>query len=612
MTAPRTDVSPAEAAAALGRLVEEDGLGPAEFWKRFLPLLSKLTGAAESGALRADGDGGWKLIALHGTRLTPRQPGGGTLRALPQTLAGVGPGDVPSRLDPEDAPVPGHVVLTAPLAGEAGGLLAVVCDEDDADHSEGALGMAAALPGAMMVRRALVRARKDVEKMGRVVDVVAQTNAHDRLLAAAMAFCNSLSTQAACDRVSLGWSQGGYVKLLAMSRTEKFDRKMEAAGLLEAAMDEAADQDEEVVWPPAEKSGVISRDHEAFSRHEVMPHLCSLPLRVEDEVVAVITCERFESAFAADDVDALRLACDLVTPRLVELKKQDKWFGARWAARARKGLAKVVGPEHTWMKLLGLVLVVLLAVLIFTRMDYRATATGMMRSEKMAYVSTPFDGYINEVLVQPGDAVSEGDPLLRLDTRDLELEEIAAAADLDNYRRQEEKARAAGALADMRIAAAKVEQTEARLKLIRYRLDRSVIRAGFDGVVIEGDLRERLGTAIRQGETLFRLARTDSLYVEARLDERDFHHVQGAQTGEVALVARPRDHFPVRIERVEPAAIDGEEGKVFLVRCDFQGETMDWWRPGMSGVCKINCGERPLLWILTHRTVDFLRLKLWW
>jgi hypothetical protein len=32
----------------------------------------------------------------------------------------------------------------------------------------------------------------------------------------------------------------------------------------------------------------------------------------------------------------------------------------------------------------------------------------------------------------------------------------------------------------------------------------------------------------------------------------------------------------------------------------------------MSGVAKVNVGERNILWIFTHRTVDFLRLYLWW
>jgi len=37
----------------------------------------------------------------------------------------------------------------------------------------------------------------------------------------------------------------------------------------------------------------------------------------------------------------------------------------------------------------------------------------------------------------------------------------------------------------------------------------------------------------------------------------------------------------------------------------------DWWRPGMAGVAKIHVGHRSFLWILTHRTVDFLRMFFW-
>jgi hypothetical protein len=42
------------------------------------------------------------------------------------------------------------------------------------------------------------------------------------------------------------------------------------------------------------------------------------------------------------------------------------------------------------------------------------------------------------------------------------------------------------------------------------------------------------------------------------------------------------------------------------------GSPEEWWRPGMTGICKINAGDRSLLWILTHRTVEFLRMALWW
>jgi hypothetical protein len=32
----------------------------------------------------------------------------------------------------------------------------------------------------------------------------------------------------------------------------------------------------------------------------------------------------------------------------------------------------------------------------------------------------------------------------------------------------------------------------------------------------------------------------------------------------------------------------------------------------MTGVAKLDIGRRNLIWVLTRRTVDFLRLRLWW
>ena len=102
------------------------------------------------------------------------------------------------------------------------------------------------------------------------------------------------------------------------------------------------------------------------------------------------------------------------------------------------------------------------------------------------------------------------------------------------------------------------------------------------------------------------------MYVELKVDERDVHEVTGSATGEIAFVSRPDQKFPVKVERIDPVAVVEEEGNVFLVRAVFSEEAASWWRPGMSGVAKVNVGKRNVLWILTHRTIDFLRMFLWW
>ena len=137
------------------------------------------------------------------------------------------------------------------------------------------LRLLAQAPELYETRLAARQAGANVKKLATVLDLTSSLGAEKRFLAAAMTFCNGLATRYGCDQVSLGWLEGGYVRLRAMSRTEKFDRQMAAAQALEAAMEEALDQDEEVVWPRPEGATVITRDHERFTRDQKVEHLGS-------------------------------------------------------------------------------------------------------------------------------------------------------------------------------------------------------------------------------------------------------------------------------------------------------------------------------------------------
>jgi multidrug resistance efflux pump len=208
--------------------------------------------------------------------------------------------------------------------------------------------------------------------------------------------------------------------------------------------------------------------------------------------------------------------------------------------------------------------------------------------------------------------VTNGKPLLRLDTDELQLQHSAAVADLNRYLREAEKARAGNQLAEMRVATALADQAQAQLDMIRYRLAQAEIHSPFEGVVVEGDLREFLGAPVRQGDPLVKVSRLENLYVEIEVEERDIHEVLNSGRGEIAFVSQPKLKFPVQVVAVEPAAAPKADGNMFIVRCAFDGPIESWWRPGMSGLCKLEVEKRTLFWILTHRTVDFLRMVFWW
>ena len=230
----------------------------------------------------------------------------------------------------------------------------------------------------------------------------------------------------------------------------------------------------------------------------------------------------------------------------------------------------------------------------------------------MAEVPAGFDGFIHEALVRVGDEVKAGQPLIRLDDRDLQSEAAAAQAELQRFRAEADSAQAEGRISEMQIALRRMEQARATLELSRYRLSRVELKAPFDGVVVEGQWHEKLGSPVKRGETLLKVARLDGLYAELKANERDIQDIAMKSEADLALISRPQLSFPATIERVEPAAIAEDGGNHFIIRAHLTGASADWWRPGMSGLAKVDSGKRSIAWCLTHRAIDQARLWLWW
>jgi multidrug resistance efflux pump len=593
---------------------------PNEFWPTFLEGASRLVGAV-FGLLMVQQEDSWKAMGIWPSRgaMSGRSP---DLRQKMEAIAEASAHQgsfweemgrlkasklkealVAVRLKLEQEERPSVAVFLLRVGRDA---------EPELEEAVVRLSLVADIPAAYQLGRVAQQAKSDVVQFAEALDLMVLLNAEKRYLAAAMTFCNELSSRYGCDRVSLGWLKGAYVRLQAMSHMERFDKKMDAVQRLEATMEEAFDQDEEVVWPRPEGVHVVAREHEAFSREQGSKYIVSLPVRLEDEPVGVVTCERSSAPFSEEEVRGFRVLCDQAARRLGDLKRHDRWFGARVVASSRETLSKLLGVEHTFAKLMALLVCAALAFLLFGKLPYRVEAPFILQTDDLAFLPAPFDGYIAKVHVKVGDRVEEKAPLLSLDTRELLLEESTAIANENRYSREAEKARAQNALADMRIALALEAQAKARLALVRYHLDHAELRAPFAGIVVEGDLEELLGAPVKKGDVLFKVAKIEDMYVELKVDERDVHEVTDRSSGEIAFVSRPDQKFPVKVERIDPVALVEEEGNVFLVRAAFQETPAPWWRPGMSGVGKVDVGKRNVLWIVTHRTIDFLRMFLWW
>lgn len=449
------------------------------------------------------------------------------------------------------------------------------------------------------------------ERLYQILRLSIQLSQQEQFLQMAYELCNALAVRFDGDRVSLGWVHPPYVRLTAISHVEKFDPQSTISRALESAMEEAADQSGELVYPLTADSRKVNRAHESYALMQGVSSLASVPLRDGDKVKGVLCLEKRQGTWTEDELWELRLIAQTTVRQLADLHERDRWWGDKARMAFKRWYDESLSPRHSAKKLAAGASIFVLLVLILLPWAYRVDATLTLRSKDLLFMPAPFDGYLRQVHVEIGDKVEAGQVLVQLDTRDLVLEESMAEADVMRYSHEAEKAQAARQLAEMQINFARQEQSASRLALIRHQLAHAQVTAPRAGVVVEGELKKNLGAPLRKGDLLLKLAQTDDNYLELEIDQIDVHEVKVGSTGEFALVGRPDQRFAIKLDRIDPASTLREGRNVYLARAKVQDGIPSWWRPGMGGTARIDAGYRPLIWVLTHRTVRFLRELFW-
>jgi len=264
------------------------------------------------------------------------------------------------------------------------------------------------------------------------------------------------------------------------------------------------------------------------------------------------------------------------------------------------------------LKFFGIGFTLLLLYALFGVKTYQLEATAQLSTDSTRLIGASYDGFLARVETTSGETVKQGALLAALDTRELIQQEIETRADIERLRAESVKARAGFNLADAEIAGLRQGQAEARLARIRYSLGQSNILAPFDGVVVEGERKDLLGAAVRKGDRLFRVARIEGLFAVLQVPEREIRYLEPHAKGELTLLARPEKRIPFEVATVIPAAqVRGQDGNHFVINVKLLQQQEVWWRPGMSGVARIEAGERNVAWIYTHKAIDTLRMMLW-
>lgn len=189
-----------------------------------------------------------------------------------------------------------------------------------------------------------------------------------------------------------------------------------------------------------------------------------------------------------------------------------------------------------------------------TQAQMKLSLPGEVEGKRDAGLAAALGGYVESVLIEPGDNVRSGQSLVRVDTAMYAAQRDQAEARFELATNELSRLEALGDLASpQQLDNARTQQkiAEADAKLAAIRVSRSVISAPFEGVV--GDLDVEKGEVLSPGSPVVRVIQLDPAIVTLSVADRD---VVALRVGTEALVSTDAQSKPRKgeIARISPAA----------------------------------------------------------
>jgi membrane fusion protein (multidrug efflux system) len=233
------------------------------------------------------------------------------------------------------------------------------------------------------------------------------------------------------------------------------------------------------------------------------------------------------------------------------------------------------------------------------------TLTGTIVADQRSEVTADTQGKVVAVLVERGQRVKMGDPVVRLDVRTAALSAREAQANLEAARAQkqlaeEECKRTKTLLEKGAITRSEydrqatqctstlqqVSAAQARADMITKSISDGLVRAPFAGVVTEKQVAP--GEWVAPGRTLFTLVDDDPLRIELSVPEAAVRAVQNGQKVQLSAVAQPGKTYSATVSR-----IGGEIGKSRSLIVEAILDPQTDLVPGMFAEASIIVGQSP-------------------
>ena len=443
-----------------------------------------------------------------------------------------------------------------------------------------------------------------------VLDLNMQVALADGLEVAGRVIVERLIQHLKLDRVAFAWRRPtGACSLIAVSGLTRFDRRSELVELLHGAANEAVARQSDGSWPPlmaanrhsliAHRKLVETSRVEATASYRLTTGV-KQPWELSSRTLGVLLVTGSRAAVHDPaNVRFLTTAAKCLSATLEMMARAEGGFVRRQVTRFRRAISR---------RSLALIAmcVIGVAALMAAPWPYRISCRCVVEPMQRRFVVAPHDGLIEMSLVQPGDVVRSGQPLARMDAREVRWELAGLEADRRQAMQQRDTSLTRGELAKSELARLEVEQLDAKLELLRRRASLLELQAPLDGVVLSGSLDKLSSAPVKTGQVLFEIAPLDHLRVEVSTPAEDYRHVKDGAPVELRFEGRLNELRTGTLTRVRPRSEIRDSADVFVAEVEMDNPDLSL-RPGQRGSAVVIGSSHPLAWNLFHKAADRVR-----
>jgi len=297
------------------------------------------------------------------------------------------------------------------------------------------------------------------------------------------------------------------------------------------------------------------------------------------------------------------------------------------------GKSKIIfAARHISKTIAALVLLTVLGlVMAFVPTDFRMSCEGQLMPVTHRHVFANIDGVIDEILVDHGDNVKQGEPLVKIKNLDLDQQIQSASSKIDELKEvisaarttmSDRSARTEKEQQQENVAALKTQLKSAQreLELFQEKSKRLTVVSPIDGQIVTHNFRDTLrDRPVERVESLLEVADLDGDWsLELNLPDRKIGHVIKAFEDndrqplnvEFILAADPERTYRGLLSEIgHTTELMPEKGQVMRLKVAIEDPefNLKQLRSGVSAY--VQCGQRSVGYAWFHSVGEFIQSK---